>query len=480
MDAAASTDSTDLWSRVRSGFKMTDSDTAAVRAQEKFYASHPQYMQRVIERGRRYLYFIVGEVEKRGMPTEIALLPIVESAFVPKAESNKAASGLWQFIPGTGKRYGLERTWWYDGRHDVMASTYAALDYLQDLYNLFGDWQLALAAYNWGEGGVGRALAKTRAKGLDDGFDSIKKPTETAGYVPKLLAIRNIIANPAAFGISIPSVPNQPYFQPVSTTRHMDIQLAAQFAGTTVEELLQLNPGLIRPVFAYKDDRKLLVPADKADAFTQNMQNYDKPLLSWRPYITKKGESLESIAQQVGMPVAELRDVNKLPPGKARGQTILVPIREGAPVDDRQNLASLIASLGTPAATEDKADTAKSTASDSYKVRKGDTLASIAKHHGMSVEALKRLNGIKSNKVALGTVLKLEADSKPAAKLVKGSKAEKARKASEQTHVVRRGDTLDEIARKYDVSVADIKKWNRPVAKGALKVGYKLQIHSAG
>jgi len=325
----------DLWARVRSGFKMQEVDTPAVKAQERFYASKPEFMRRVVERSRRYLYFIVSEVERRGMPTEIALLPIVESAFVPKAQSPASASGLWQFIPSTGKRYGLERTWWYDGRQDVTAATYAALDYLQDLYNLFGDWQLALAAYNWGEGGVGRALSKTRARGLDDSFETIKKPRETENYVPKLMAIRNIIADPAAFGLQLPSVPNKPYFQAVSTGRHIDVQLAAKLAGTTVEELLHLNPGLIRPVFAAKDDRKLLLPADKADAFEQNLQGYDKPLLSWQPYVTKSGEPIANIADKFGIAAAELRDVNKLGNERvARGQTILVPIRPEIDVAD--------------------------------------------------------------------------------------------------------------------------------------------------
>ncbi|WP_179958127.1 lytic transglycosylase [Chitinimonas arctica] len=493
---ALPSEQTDLWVRVRQGFKMGEVDTAAVRAQERIYASKPEYMQRVIERSRRYMYFIVGEVEKRGMPTEIALLPIVESAFIPRAQSHAAASGLWQFIPSTGQRYGLERTWWYDGRQDVMAATYAALDYLQDLYNLFGDWQLALAAYNWGEGGVGRALAKSRAKGLEDGFDNIKKPQETENYVPKLLAVRNIIANPAAFGLSIPAMPNQPYFQPVSTGKHMDLQLAAKLAGTTVEELLQLNPGLIRPVFAHKEDRKLLLPVDKVVAFEENLQRYDKPLLSWQPYVTKRGESFEGIAGKFGIQMAELRDVNKLGSARAaNGQTILVPIRDSVDVSERQNLAALIAGAGKQeadqppvAARQASARTesrTESRAESSYQVQRGDTLFSIAKRNGMTAAELKRLNGMRSNHVAQGSILKLEdgGRSQAADKLArsdKNDKADSAKASAQRQHVVRRGDTLDEIARRYDVSVSDLKKWNRPAARGALRVGYKLQIRHEG
>lgn len=482
LNTQAANEPADLWTRVRQGFKMDNLDNAQVRAQEQFYAKHPEYMRRVVERSRRYLYFIVGEVERRGMPTELALLPIVESAFVPRAQSHALASGLWQFIPSTGQRYGLERTWWYDGRQDVMAATYAALDYLQDLYNLFGDWQLALAAYNWGEGGVGRALAKTRARGLDDDFETIKKPRETENYVPKLIAVRNIIANPEAYGVKIPSVPDQPYFQPVSTGKHMDLQLAAKLAGTTLEELMMLNPGFIRPVFAHKEDRKLLLPIDKVETFERNLKSYDAPLLSWQPYVTKRGESLDAIAGKFSIALAELKDVNKL--GNARaanGQTILVPIRGESDANERQNLASLIAgsvaAIAQPEADEPApAQASRATAVQRHKVSRGDTLFGIAKRYGMQVAELKALNGLTSNNVPAGRLLKVSAEAEPAPAVRGKPAAGKLIKVKTRQHVVRRGDTLDEIARKYDVSVSELKKWNRPVARGVLKVGFKLQI----
>jgi len=358
----------------------------------------------------------------------------------------------------------------------VMAATYAALDYLQDLYNMFGDWQLALAAYNWGEGGVGRALAKTRARGMEDDFDTIRKPRETENYVPKLLAVRNIIANPAAFGLSIPAMPNQPYFQPVSTGKHMDLQLAAKLAGTTVEELLQLNPGLIRPVFAHKDDRKLLLPVDKVDTFERNLQTYDKPLLSWQPYVTKRGESLDGIASKFGIAVAELRDVNKLGGARsASGQTILVPIRDSVDVSERQNLAALIA--GATRSADSAPEATVSVLPASYTVKRGDTLASIANRHGISTDHLKKLNGLKSDKVPVGRKLVLrDPDSKP------GLRQAKLDKAGPKLvrYVVKRGDTLDTIARKHDVTVAELMKWNKVAGKSALKVGYKLEIRDNG
>ena len=464
----------DLWARLRQGFKLGDVDTPAVRQQERFYASKPEYMQRVAERARRYLYFITGEVERRGMPTEIALLPIVESAFMPKAQSGALASGLWQFIPSTGQRYGLERTWWYDGRQDVMAATYAALDYLQDLYNQFGDWQLALAAYNWGEGGVGRALAKTRAKGLEDSFDTIHKPHETESYVPKLIAIRNLIAHPEAYGLTLPDMPNKPYFEPVSTGRHIDVQLAAKLADTSVEELLHLNPGLIRPVFAYKDDRKLLLPADKVETFEANLEHYDKPLLSWQPYVTKHGESLQAVSDRFGISLAELRDVNKLGNGRVgNGQTILVPIRGDVDVSDRQNLAALIAGAAASVVDASAGKTEAAADARKHKVARGETLFSIAKQYGVKPDQLKQLNHLHGNKVAVGQVLQLQADAKPQLAAATAKPAH----AGIRYVVVRRGDTLDEIARKHDVTVAELKRWNKGAGK-ALHVGYKLEIRS--
>lgn len=475
----------DLWTRVRAGFRMPELTTPAVKAQERFYASKPEFMNRVVQRSRRYLYFIVNEVERRGMPMEIALLPIVESAFVPKAQSHASASGLWQFIPSTGKRYGLERTWWYDGRQDVMAATYAALDYLQDLHAQFGDWQLALAAYNWGEGGVGRALSKTRARGLDDSFDTIRKPKETEAYVPKLMAIRNIIAHPESFGIKLPSVPDQPYFEAVTTGRHIDLELAARLAGTTVEEILHLNPGLIRPVFAAKENRKLLLPAENAEAFAQNLQSYDKPLLSWQPYVTKRGESIAAIAGKFDIAQSELRDINKIAGDKAHGQTILVPIKQDVDVRDRQNLAALIsgASAESKPAVMEVSRVSPAKPAPTHKVVRGETQAIIAERYNLTVPELRKLNGLRGNhKIPAGTVLKVsklakaDVDVNPKA----GKATSTKRNAKPRQYLVKRGDTLDEIAKRHDVSVADLKKWNKSATKGPLRVGNKLEIRDNG
>ena len=239
---------TSLWQRIRNGFGLPDIASPLVREQEEWFANRPDYIKRTVARSSRYLYYIVEEVEKRGMPSEIALLPIIESAYNPVAYSRAHASGIWQFIPSTGKLYGLQQNFWYDGRRDVMAATNAALDYLEKLYDMFGSWDLALASYNWGEGAVARAIAKNLAKGLPTDYQSLTMPNETRYYIPKLQAVKNIIANPAQYGIELAEVPNQPYFVAVTTTKHIDVKLAAKLADVPLDEFVSLNPGYSRPV----------------------------------------------------------------------------------------------------------------------------------------------------------------------------------------------------------------------------------------
>ena len=226
----------DLWQRIRDGFSMPDLVGPLVAEKTAWYAARPEYLQRVFERSRRYLYHIVEEIEKRGLPTELALLPMVESSFNPMAYSRAHASGLWQFVPGTGKRYELAQNWWYDGRRDIVDSTAAALDYLKDVYDMHGDWHLALASYNWGENAVARALERNRAAGRPLDYSSLSMPAETRQYVPKLQALKNIIANPALFGVEVDPIPNEPYFATVTKTRDIDVRLAAKLAEMPVEE----------------------------------------------------------------------------------------------------------------------------------------------------------------------------------------------------------------------------------------------------
>ena len=329
IDLTAPTD--DLWVRIRNGFSMPNLNDDMVLYHQQWFQSHPDYLRRVVDRSRRYMHHIVEELEKRGMPTELALLPMVESSFNPMAYSRAHASGLWQFIPATGKRFNLEQNWWHDQRRDIVASTSAALDYLQQIYEMNGDWQLALASYNWGEGAVKRAVEKNAARGLPTDFSSLTMPSETRHYVPKLQALKNIFANPRLMAeLRLPELLNRPHFATVETSRPMDVTTAARLAKMPVEEFVALNPAHNRPVI--KADTTLVIPADKVESFQNNLEGHDAPLTQWQAYTLKSGERLEKVAPRFGITLADLRRVNGVQ-GKLRlgaGSTVLVPAGKGA------------------------------------------------------------------------------------------------------------------------------------------------------
>ena len=272
---------TDLWARVRRGFAMPDLDNERVRNREQWYATRPDYVQRMTERGGRYLFHIVEELERRGMPTELALLPFIESAFNPQAMSSARASGMWQFIPSTGKNFALKQNVFRDDRRDVLASTRAALDYLQKLYGMFGDWQLALAAYNWGEGSVQRAIARNQTLGLPTDYVSLKMPNETTYYVPKLQAVKNIVARPADFGLTLHELRNHPYFLSVPIERDMDVVVAVKLAGIPLAEFQTLNPQMNRPVILAAGTPQVLLPYDNANIFVRQLPLHRGPLATW-------------------------------------------------------------------------------------------------------------------------------------------------------------------------------------------------------
>ncbi len=372
-----------LWQHIRGGFGMREMDSPLVTRQERFFANQPEYVARMTERARLYLYFIVREVERRGMPTEIALLPMIESAFNPTAYSPSNASGIWQFIPSTGKHFGMQQNWWYDGRRDVVGATNGALDYLQKLHDQFGDWELALAAYNCGENCVERALKRNRRlhKPLD--FLSLKLPKETRNYVPKLLAVKNIIANPDNFGIVLADIPNQPYFAAITPSRHIDVNLAAELAGISLEDFKALNPGNSRPVILQDDSTRILIPAGKAELFMANLESHDKPLVSWQAYQSKKGEQLEKVAARFGTTVEQLRKANGLMPDAkvANGQQLLVPDKEDDPNKE------FVAFNMHLAPTIDDGHALI------HIVHRGESLGSIARRYHVSVASLKARNG---------------------------------------------------------------------------------------
>jgi membrane-bound lytic murein transglycosylase D len=391
----------DLWHRIRVGFQLEALDSPLVLEHERWYASRQDYIKRFVDRGSRYLHYIVEKVEKRNMPTEIALLPVIESAFTPRAMSRAKASGIWQFIPSTGKNYGLTQDWWRDNRNDIVAATDAALNYLQRLYDMFGSWELALAAYNCGEGCVGRAIAWNQKRNLPTDYLSLSRlPPETRNYVPKLIAVKNIVLAPLLYGIEIDSIPNEPYFTTVEAPARIDVKVAARLAGMSEEEFKALNPAHNKPV-AVASTGTLVVPLDKADLFRENLENYDQPLVSWTTYTAKKGESLDAIAHKHGLTGAALSLANdgvRLDKkGRLRaGGPILVPMAQRKPGAPAPKAEAPVVVAATPAAASSPkaphAPAAKSASAATYVVRAGDTLYGIARKFNTAVDTLLSLN----------------------------------------------------------------------------------------
>ncbi len=379
-----------LWQRLRSGFTLPDMDSPLVAKHEQWYASRPDYVARMMSRANRYLYYITSEVERRGMPSEIALLPMIESGFNPGARSTSNASGIWQFMPTTGKNFGLRQNWWYDGRRDIVGATTGALDYLEKLHDMFGDWELALAAYNWGEGAVQRAQEKNRRKGLPVDYASLKLPDETRNYVPKLLAIKNIIDHPSKFGLTLSHIPNKPYFAEVPTSKHIDVELVAQLADISSEEFIALNPAHNRPVILHNNSDFILLPVDKVETFQTNLANYDKPLVSWQAYHARRGERLDHLAPRFGLSLAKLKSVNGLS-AHARvssNETLLVPLN-GEPSENEGEFEAFNMHLH-PDSHDDSQDAGD--APLTYTVREGDTLDKLARRYHVSVASLRNWN----------------------------------------------------------------------------------------
>jgi membrane-bound lytic murein transglycosylase D len=382
----------DLWERIRKGFAMQELPTPLVAEKEKFYTTKPEYLQRMFSRGGRYLFHIVEEVEKRGLPTELALLPFIESAMNPVALSSAKAAGLWQFIPSTGKQYNLNQNFWVDNRRDVVQSTRAALDYLQKIYAMHGnDWFLALASYNWGEGSVGRAIKKNKADGKPTDYLSLNMPNETRHYIPKLIAIKNILANAKEMGVVLPPLPNRAYFVTIEKTRPIDLKLAAKFAGMSVDDFVALNPAHNRPVIAASKNNEIKIPADKLKGFIAAVEEHSdaqRIFASWQPHTMLAGETLESLATKGNVSVAELRKANGLKPETRviAGTKIIAPQKS---VADESKVESFVA----PRVYE-QVDLAAAY----HRVGKKETLAGIAGRYGVSVGELKAWNGVKAAK----------------------------------------------------------------------------------
>ncbi|GAA0757819.1 transglycosylase SLT domain-containing protein [Ideonella azotifigens] len=379
IDPLALTAQEDLWQRIRNGYAMPDLEGELVASREQFYAAKPEYMRRMAERGGRYLYHVVDELEKRHMPTELALLPFVESAFNPQAISVAKASGMWQFVPATGKDYALKQNIFRDDRRDVLASTRAALDYLDRLHTMFNDWQLALAAYNWGEGNVQRAIARNEKAGLPTDYASLKMPDETRYYVPKLQAIKNIVSKPEQFAVQLPPLKNHPYFLSVPIERDMDVALAAKLANVPLEEFKQLNPQMNKPVILAAGTEQVLLPYDNANLFADNLRAFRGQLASWTAWQAPRTLHPGEVARQVGMSEAQLREVNRIPPRMLvkAGSTLLVP--RGAKLE--ADVPEALADNATMALAPDVPPLRRMTLRAG---KKGDSVAAVAQRYRVS------------------------------------------------------------------------------------------------
>jgi membrane-bound lytic murein transglycosylase D len=384
----------DLWERIRRGFAMPDLQVDQVQGRERWYADRPDYIQRMTARSSKYLYHIVEELEQRNMPTELALLPFIESAFNPQAVSSARASGMWQFMPRTGKDFDLKQNAFRDDRRDVLASTRAALDYLQRLHGMFGDWHLALAAYNWGEGNVGKALARNKRLGEPLSYTELRMPAETRLYVPKLQAMKNLVANPDGLGVTLPPIPNHPYFQTVPLPRDADVAVIAKLAEVSMDDFKALNPSAHRPVMLASGTPQILLPWDNAEIFQRNLESHNGQLASWTAWVAPKNMKVADAAKRVGMSEDELRSVNKIPPRMLikAGSALLVPRSAQQHKDVSEKLADTGQLNLAPEQVLRK---------QVVKARKGDTMASLAKRYKVSVEQLADWN-----KLALNSSLK--------------------------------------------------------------------------
>ncbi len=418
----------DMWDRIRRGFAIPNLHSDLTEQWTLYYASHPESVHRMSQRASKYLYFIVDELEKRGMPTELALLPFVESAYNPTALSKAKASGLWQFIPSTGLHYNLKQDSWQDQRRDPIASTHAALDYLSYLYDFQGDWYLALASYNWGEGAVKRALEKNANQGKPGDYISLTMPEETRNYVPKLQAIKNIIANPKKYGLNLPDVSNTPYFTTVRQSPTIEVAVAAKLADMSVEEFRALNASFNRPIILAEHQPTLLLPTDRVDIFNANLQAYKTRENAWKTYQAKRGESYAAIAKKHGITLAQLRQINGLSSkrSKAVAQTLVVPGEPSGgivlasldyPAGDSGNASAAPAKrASTPSGTrqvvakqhgQDVVVVRRTSNVRTHTVKRGETLYALAKRYNTSVDALRKLNNLKNNNLSQGKRLRV-------------------------------------------------------------------------
>ena len=470
------TDPTDVWQRIRNNL-VIQRDLSKKSTQERiaWYKRNQEYLDRVTDRATPYIHHVLESLEKRGMPFDLALLPIVESAYHPFAYSPSRASGIWQFIPSTGKIYGLKQNWWYDGRRDIVAATDAALNYLQKLHKEFnGDWLLALAAYNSGERNVARAIQRNQKAGKPINFWALSLPRETRGYVPSLLAVAEIVSAPEKYNISLKTIPNKPYFVEINIGNQIDLATAAQLAELNMDELYTLNPGFNRWATDPNGPHRLLIPVDKAEAFKQNLANLtDDERIKWQQHNIQKGETLGGIAFRYHTDVSTLRQINRIKGNTIRtGRSLLIPVSS-------KPLKHYTLSLDSRRfkGLKRTGDGTRYT----YSVKRGDTLWDIGRHYGISVRQLCAWNGISSRSILrpgkkLVVWINDDQEAKPEVVTV-AAKDISAGNSQRISYTVQEGDSLWLISRRYGVSISELLKWNSLKKRSYLQPGQNLDIY---
>lgn len=444
----------DIWGRIRDGYKLQEhlGSNPRIEQQRLLFAARPRSIEIAGERSSLYIHYIVEQLEERNMPLELALLPIIESAYDPFAYSSAKAMGLWQFIPSTGRHFNLQQTNWYDGRRDITASTAAALRYLSYLHGLFNDdWLLALAAYNAGEGTVSRAIERNQKLDLPTDYWNLPLPRETRDYVPKLLAVSQMVQSPEAYGLNLRPIANEPYFEMVALKQRVNLATVAQMADLDEDELYQLNPAFTRRI-TLDGPQHLLVPSAKAEMLAANLALM-KPqdVVDWQQYQVKPGDTLGAIANRHHLSVNIIRDINNLGNDRLRiGQVLSIPQSRGA-----HPLGQLHAVARSQPATR------------SYQVRKGDNLWDIARVQKVSVRDLQRWNKLSGSSLKVGQVLSIQA-----ADDARGNNPEPT------YYKVRKGDSLYHIAKRFNVQLNHLQSWN-PGGAALLKPGQTLTLYLA-
>lgn len=467
---AASPYPTDLWQRIRSGFGMEGTDHERVQAELNYYKRHPAFMNRVADRAAPYLHYIVEEAARRDMPMEVALLPVVESAYQPFAYSHGRAAGIWQFIPGTGRYYGLQQTWWYDGRRDVIASTDAALNYLERLHTLFdGDWQLAFAAYNAGEGTVMRAIRRNKQQGRPTDYWNLPLSRETRQYVPRLLAIRTLVEDPKAFEIDLTSIPDEPYLGVVDVGSQIDLALAAELAGMNIDDLYRLNPGYSRWATDPEGPHRLALPLGKVEAFELALADLpESDRVRWHRHRIASGENLGQIARQYGTTVAMLQEANGIRGHVIRSGDHLIVPASSQPADHY--------ALSADQRLAQHQNRQRKGGRVNHTVQRGDTFWELSRKYGVQVRELAAWNSMAPrDTLRPGQQLVIWKQASGSTAAVSGPNRGSPVMQSIR-YTVRQGDSLYRIAQRFHVSVSDLRNWNNLAEEGYLQPGQRLKL----